>query len=153
MVRERTLLIVKPDGVRRGLIGRIISRFEEAGLLLVGMKLVEADEALLAKHYEEHIGKPFYPSLLELMMSNPVIAFVLEGEGAISVCRKLTGATNPENAAPGTIRGDFAHALPNGQNLIHASATTEDAEREVPLWFSDQELFSFQRADHEHTQG
>ncbi|MFW9917423.1 MAG: nucleoside-diphosphate kinase [Candidatus Thorarchaeota archaeon] len=153
MVRERTLLIVKPDGLRRGLVGRILSRFEDAGLLLAGMKMVKADESLLAKHYEEHIGKDFYPSLIEFMMSNPVIAFVLEGEGAISACRKLTGATNPANAAPGTIRGDFAHALPNGQNLIHASANTEDAEREVPLWFNDQELFSFQRADHEHTHG
>lgn len=153
MVQERTLLIVKPDGVRRGLIGRLISRFEDAGLLLVGIKMIKADETLLGKHYEEHLGKGFYPSLIEFMMSNPVIAFVLKGEGAINVCRKLTGSTNPANADPGTIRGDFAHALPNGQNLIHASATTEDAEREIPLWFNNQELFGFRRADHEHTHG
>ena len=153
MARERTLLIVKPDGVRRGLIGRILTRFENTGLLLVGMKMVRADRKLLAKHYDEHKDKDFYPSLIDFMMISPVVAFVLEGEEAIRVCRKLTGATNPANADPSTIRGVYAHGMPDGQNLIHASASKEDAEREVPLWFSEEELFNFQRADHEHTHG
>lgn len=149
MTTERTFVMIKPDGVQRGLIGEIISRFEKVGLKLVAMKFVHVDADFSKKHYNEHVDKPFYPGLENLLTSGPVVAMVYEGNNAIAQVRKMVGSTEPAGAQSGTIRGDFAHmnyaradskgiALPN---LIHASDSPEGAEREVALWFSEQEIF------------
>lgn len=132
---ERTLVLVKPDGVRRGLTGEVIRRIEAKGYRLTRLELREATRELLAEHYAEHEGKPFFGELVEFITSAPTLALVLEGESAISVVRTTVGATNPTDAAPGTIRGDLALAMPN--NLVHGSDSPESAQREIALWFGD----------------
>ena len=144
MRMERTLVIVKPDGVQRGLIGPILSRLEARGLKIVGLKLVQVSQDLAARHYAEHEGKPFYPGLLKYITSAPVIVACVEGTSAVQMVRNSVGATNPLNAAPGTVRGDLA--LDIGRNLIHASDAPATAERELALWFQDAELVSYERA-------
>jgi len=144
MRMERTLVIVKPDGVQRGLIGPLLSRLEARGLKIVGLKLVQVSQDLAARHYAEHEGKPFYPGLLKYITSAPVIVACVEGTSAVQMVRNSVGATNPLNAAPGTVRGDLA--LDIGRNLIHASDAPATAERELALWFQDAELVSYERA-------
>jgi len=135
---ERTFVAVKPDGVQRGLVGEVISRFERRGLKLVGLKLLNVTPALAEKHYGEHKGKPFYEGLVSFITSGPVVAMVWEGRNAISLCRNVIGATNPASAAPGTIRGDLAVEI--GRNLVHGSDGPESAVREVSIFFHDGEL-------------
>lgn len=138
-VAERTLVLVKPDGVRRGLSGEILRRIEAKGYTLRAVELKNATTELLAEHYAEHEGKPFYAPLVEFMMSGPVLAVVAEGEGVIPGFRSLAGATNPTDAAPGTIRGDLGRdwGTKVQQNLVHGSDSTESATREIALWFPE----------------
>ena len=143
MGKERTLVIVKPDGVQRGLIGPILSRLEDRGLKIVGLKLVQVSQELAARHYAEHEGKGFYPGLLSYITSGPVVVLCAEGTSAVQMVRNTVGATNPLNAAPGTIRGDLA--LDIGRNLIHASDAVETADRELALWFNEGELVDYAR--------
>jgi len=155
---ERTLVLLKPDAVQRMLTGRILQRFEDAGLKIVGMKMVWVTPEEAEKHYAEHAGKPFYTGLVEYIRSGPVIALVLEGVNAIATVRKLVGSTEPAQAQPGTIRGDFAHityayADAKGmsvKNLIHASSSKDDAEREIRLWFTPEELHSYRTVHDVH---
>ena len=135
---ERTLVLIKPDAMQRRLAGEILGRFEQRGLTVRAAKLVQVDRGLAVRHYEEHAEKPFFGELVEFITSSPTLALVLEGESAISVVRTTMGATNPTAAAPGTIRGDLALAMPD--NLVHGSDSLESAEREIALWFSDGEL-------------
>jgi nucleoside-diphosphate kinase len=135
---ERTLILVKPDGVQRGLVGKILVRFEERGLKLAGMKMVQAPRKLLEDHYAEHKGKKFFDPLLEYMQSGPIVALIIEGLEVIDAGRKMVGATNPLKAEPGTIRGDYAQAT--GRNLVHASDSVASAKREIGLWFGDEHL-------------
>ena len=135
---ERTLVLIKPDAIKRRLAGEILARFERRGLELRAAKLVRVDRALAEEHYNEHSEKPFFGELVEFITSGPTLALVLEGDGAIAVVRTTMGATNPTNADPGTIRGDLALAMPD--NLVHGSDSPESAERELALWFSDDEL-------------
>ena len=135
---ERTLVLIKPDAVARGLAGEILGRLERRGLTLRAGKLLRVDRDLAERHYAEHAEKPFFGELVEFITSAPTLALVVEGESAISVVRTTMGATNPTNADPGTIRGDFALAMPN--NLVHGSDSSESAEREIGLWFSADEL-------------
>lgn len=137
MAEERTLILLKPDAVARGLAGQILQRFERKGLTFEAMKLVKVEEALARKHYAEHDGKPFFPGLLVYIQSGPVLAMVVAGKDAVSVCRNLIGATDPKKAAPGTIRGDLAMDI--GRNLVHGSDSPESAKREIDLWFKPQE--------------
>jgi nucleoside-diphosphate kinase len=138
MARETTLVLVKPDGMRRGLAGEILSRFETRGLELRAAKLVRVDRELAERHYDVHREKPFFPELVEFIISGPTLAFVLEGEGAIATCRKTIGATDPADADPGSIRGDLALSMPD--NLVHGSDSVETAEQEIALWFAHDEL-------------
>ena len=140
---ERTLVLIKPDGVQRLLVGRIVGRFEERGLKIVGLKLVRVDRSLAERHYAVHAGKPFFEGLLAFITSGPLVAMVLEGPQAITVVRSMVGATRPAEAAPGTIRGDLA--LETAQNLIHASDGPETAAAEVALWFGADELLAYDR--------
>ncbi|MBA2450468.1 MAG: nucleoside-diphosphate kinase [Chloroflexi bacterium] len=140
---ERTLILIKPDGVQRGLVGPILARFEARGLKIVGLKLMQVPTDLAARHYAEHEGKAFYPGLLRYITSAPVVAMVLEGTNAVTAVRKTVGATKSFEAEAGTIRGDLA--LEVGRNLVHASDKPETAEREVALWFSDAELIGYAR--------
>jgi nucleoside-diphosphate kinase len=135
---ERTLVLVKPDALERKLAGEILARFERRGLEIVGAKLVQVSRDLAEKHYAEHTEKPFFGELVEFITSAPTLALVLEGESAIQVVRTTMGATNPVDSAPGTVRGDFALAMPN--NLVHGSDSPESAEREIGLWFAADEL-------------
>ena len=135
---ERTLVLIKPDAIQRGLAGEILGRFERRGLVMRAAKLVRVDRELAERHYAEHAEKPFFGELVDFITSAPTLAFVVEGEQAISVVRTTMGATNPTNAAPGTVRGDLALAMPD--NLVHGSDSAESAEREIALWFSDGEL-------------
>jgi nucleoside-diphosphate kinase len=135
---ETTLLIVKPDGVQRGLVGRILTRFEEKGLQLVGMKMMTISQDLAATHYADHKERPFYPGLVKFMTSSPVVVFAVRGLGAIGICRKMMGATFGSNAEGGTIRGDFG--VSNSFNLIHGSDSPEAAERELGLFFNEGEI-------------
>tara|TARA_B100001105_G_scaffold189042_1_gene153353 strand:+ start:118 stop:573 length:456 start_codon:yes stop_codon:yes gene_type:complete len=144
MSAERTLVLVKPDGVQRGLAGEIISRLERTGLQIIGMKLMLISEDLAGRHYAEHSEKPFYSGLVSFITSSPVVALALKGPSAISTTRKIMGVTNPVDAAPGTIRGDLGVDM--GRNLIHGSANAEDAAREVALFFDDSELVEYDRA-------
>jgi nucleoside-diphosphate kinase len=134
---ERTLILVKPDGVARGQVGEILRRIEAKGYTLVAVELRSADDALLAQHYAEHIGKPFYAPLVEFMLSGPVVAIVAQGQRVIEGFRSLAGSTEPTAAAPGTIRGDLGRdwGAKVVQNLVHGSDSTESAEREIGLWF------------------
>jgi nucleoside-diphosphate kinase len=134
-VAERTLVLIKPDAMQRGLAGEILSRFEQRGLEVRAAKLVHVDRTLAERHYGEHREKPFFGELTDFITSAPTLALVLEGEAAIGVVRTTIGATNPMNADPGTIRGDLALAMPN--NLVHGSDSAESAEREIALWFPD----------------
>jgi nucleoside-diphosphate kinase len=143
MGMQRTLVIVKPDGVQRGLVGPILGRLEARGLKIVGLKLVQVSSELAAEHYAEHLGKPFYAGLLRYITSAPVVVACVEGTSAVQMVRHAVGATNPLNAAPGTIRGDLA--LDVGRNLIHASDAPETADRELALWFQPDELVSYPR--------
>lgn len=140
---ERTLVLVKPDGVQRQLAGRIIGRFEDRGLKIVGLKLVQADRHLAERHYAAHRERPFFASLLEFMTSRPLVAIALEGPNVISIVRAMVGATRPNEANPGTIRGDFA--LETAQNLVHASDGPETATAELALWFRAEDLVSYER--------
>jgi nucleoside-diphosphate kinase len=137
-VAERTLVLIKPDASARGLSGEILSRLERRGLSLRAAKLLRVDRALADEHYAEHREKPFFGELVEFITSAPTLALVVEGESAIGVVRTTMGATNPRDAAPGTIRGDLALAMPD--NLVHGSDSPESAEREISLWFSADEL-------------
>jgi nucleoside-diphosphate kinase len=138
MAVERTLVLIKPDAVSRGLAGEILRRFEERGLVLRAGKLLTVDRDLAERHYAEHAEKPFFGELVEFITSSPTLALVLEGEGAIAAVRTTMGATNPAESPPGTIRGDLALSMPD--NLVHGSDSPESAEREVALWFRDDEL-------------
>jgi nucleoside-diphosphate kinase len=137
-VPERTLVLVKPDALARRLGGEILARFEQRGLEIRAAKLVQVDRDLAERHYEEHREKPFFGELVEFITSGPTLALVLEGESAISVVRTTMGATNPIDAAPGTIRGDLALAMPD--NLVHGSDSSASADREIALWFPDEQL-------------
>jgi nucleoside-diphosphate kinase len=134
---EKTLILVKPDGVRRGLVGEVISRIETKGYAIDALRMLQADEALLAQHYAEHIGKPFYEPLVEFMMSGPIVAIVASGNRVIEGFRSLAGATDPTVAAPGTIRGDLARDQGTKvmQNLVHGSDSPESAAREIQIFF------------------
>jgi nucleoside-diphosphate kinase len=142
-VGERTLVIIKPDGVQRGLTGPILTRLEARGLKLVGLKLTAVDRSLAEEHYAIHRGKPFYDGLIQYITSSPVVVAVFEGKDAVAVVRATVGATNPAAAAPGTIRGDWA--LEIGRNLIHASDGADTSQAEVALWFSPNELVAWAR--------
>jgi len=135
---ERTLILVKPDGVRRNLIGEVIRRVETKGYNILALKMVQADRSILAAHYAEHEGKPFYEPLVEFMMSGPVVAIIAEGNRVIEGFRKLAGATDPTVAEPGTIRGDLARDQGTKvvQNIVHGSDSAESATREIAIWFS-----------------
>lgn len=140
---ERTLVLIKPDAVQRLLTGQILARFEERGLKLVGLKLVLVDRALAERHYAVHRERPFFAGLVDFITSSPLVAIALQGPNAISVVRTMVGATRPNEAAPGTIRGDFA--LETAQNLVHASDGPETAQAELALWFSPGELVDYGR--------
>jgi len=154
---ERTFVAIKPDGVQRGLVGECIKRFENAGLKIVGLKMFWVDQDFSKKHYADHVEKDFYKGLEEYIVSGPVAAMVLEGVSSIEAVRKMVGPTEPGAAQPGTIRGDFAHHTfkysdkegKSVMNLIHASGNKEDAEKEIALWFTTQELFKY-KINHEH---
>ncbi len=145
--RERTFVMVKPDGVQRGLAGEIVSRFEQRGLKLVGAKLLQIDEELAQRHYGEHEGKPFFEGLVSFITSGPVLAMVWEGQDATRQVRQMMGATDPADAAPGTVRGDFGLDL--GRNVIHGSDHEDEGanEREISLFFDEHELVSYERID------
>ncbi|MDP7116279.1 MAG: nucleoside-diphosphate kinase [Candidatus Woesearchaeota archaeon] len=156
---ERTLILIKPDGVKRGIIGELISRFEKAGLKLAGVKMFHVDKAFAKKHYKAHLDKEFYNGLEEMITSGPVLSVVLEGLHAVEIVRKLVGPTEPRTAPPGTIRGDYAshsyaYTDPKGiaiKNLIHASGSKKEAEQEIKLWFSENEIFDYKVVHEEHT--
>jgi nucleoside-diphosphate kinase len=145
---ERTLALVKPDGVRRGLVGEIVGRFERKGLKIVAAKTLRVAPELAQRHYSEHHGKPFYPSLIQHITSGPTVALAIEGRSAIAVARLVIGATNPQQAAPGTIRGDLALALT--PNLVHASDSPESAARELALYFTPDEYLAYARVGEEY---
>jgi len=142
---ERTLVLLKPDAVQRRLVGRIISRFEDKGLKIVGMKLMQVTQELAERHYAEHREKPFFSELVSFITSSPIVAMVVEGPDAISEVRRLMGKTDPREAAPGTIRGDYGLSIT--QNLVHGSDSPESAAREIPIFFSEGEIFDYSMAD------
>nr|XP_057904133.1 nucleoside diphosphate kinase, mitochondrial [Doryrhamphus excisus] len=144
-VKERTLVAVKPDGVQRRLVGKIISRFEQRGFKLVGLKMLQVSEELLSQHYCQLTQKPFYPSLVEYMTSGPVVAMVWEGHNVVQASRVMVGPTNPSAAQAGTVRGDFS--LHVSRNVVHASDSLEGAEREIQLWFQGKELLKWECLD------
>ena len=141
MAMERTYLMVKPDGVQRGLVGEIVSRFEKRGLKLVAAKLMIIPKDVAENHYGEHQGKPFFPSLISYITSGPVFAMVWEGENAVTICRNMMGKTKPLESAPGTIRGDYC--LVTGLNIIHGSDSPESAAREIGIFFKPEELVEY----------
>ena len=143
MASERTLVLVKPDGVQRGLVGQVISRFEAKGLRLAALKLMRIDEDLAGRHYAEHREKPFFGSLVSFITSGPVAAMVVEGPGAVATVRQMMGVTNPAQSAPGTIRGDLGLTI--GMNIIHGSDSVERAAVEVALFFSPEEVLDYTR--------
>jgi nucleoside-diphosphate kinase len=155
---ERSLAIIKPDGVERSLVGQILTRFENAGLKIVGMKMVWVDKKFAEKHYKAHKSKPFFKELVEFITEGPVVAFVLEGVHAVDNVRRLVGTTSPHSAAPGTIRGDFAHTSMayaskkglGGKNVIHASGRKQEAEEEIKLWFSKDEIHTYSTVHEKH---
>lgn len=156
---EQTLVVIKPDGVQRCLAGRIIQRFEDVGLKIIGMKMVWVNKEFTRQHYKEHLEKHFYPGLEALLTVGPVIAIVIEGVNAIAQVRKMVGSTEPKSAAPGTIRGDFSHvtyefADKKGvtlKNLIHASDSDKNAKIEIKLWFKKDELHAYKTVHDMHT--
>lgn len=141
---ERTLVLVKPDAMQRGLAGEILCRLERRGLRIVGLKLLQVDRALAERHYGEHAGKPFYEGLVSYITACPIIAAVFEGSDAVQAVRATMGSTNPRDAAPGTIRGDLG--LEIGRNLVHGSDTEESAGREIDLFFAPAELYNYERS-------
>jgi nucleoside-diphosphate kinase len=141
---ERTLILVKPDAMQRGLAGEILRRLEQRGLRIVGLKLLQVDRALAERHYGEHVGKPFYEGLVRYITACPIVAAVLEGTNAVEAVRNTVGKTNPLEAGPGTIRGDLG--LEIGRNLIHASDSLASAQRETELFFRGEELHAYSRA-------
>jgi nucleoside-diphosphate kinase len=141
---ERTLILIKPDGVQRALIGRIVDRYEQRGLRIVGMKMLVCPRDLAEEHYDVHREKPFFGGLIEFITSGPLVAMAVEGPNAIAVCREINGVTRPLQAAPGSIRGDLA--LDTGHNLVHGSDSPETAERELGRWFKPEELVDYERA-------
>jgi nucleoside-diphosphate kinase len=155
---EQSLVFIKPDGVERGIIGEIISRFEKVGLTIVALKMLWIDADHAKKHYSAHVDKSFYPPVEKYVTSGPVVAMVLEGIGAVALVRKLVGGTEPHGAQPGTIRGDYAHvnyayADENGiglKNIIHASGNLEEAKQEVSLWFKPEEIHSYAPVNNKH---
>lgn len=158
MVLEKTLVLIKPDGVQRGLVGEILQRFERVGLKIIAMKMVHIDTEFAKKHYAAHVEKAFYPGLESLITMGPVVALVLEGIEAVPLVRKMVGATEPKSAAPGTIRGDYAHvsygyADAKGisiKNVIHASGDADDAKKEIALWFDDNEIHDYETVHEKH---
>ena len=140
---EKTFLMVKPDGVQRQLIGDIVARFEKKGFQLVGAKLMQISTELAEQHYGEHKERPFFGELVDFITSGPVFAMVWEGENVIATARQMMGATNPKDAMPGTIRGDYAATV--GKNIIHGSDSPESAEREIGLFFKEEELVAYSR--------
>jgi len=151
IVVERTLVLVKPDGMARGLVGEIVGRLERKGLKLAGLKMVWMDEDMAHKHYAAHVGKPFFKGLVEYITALPIVAMVWEGPNAIANVRQAMGATDPSKAAPGTIRGDFALDISN--NLVHGSDGPESAAREIALFFNDNELFQWERPQEKYIAG
>jgi len=145
---EKTLIIAKPDAIQRGLIGEIITRLERKGLKLIGLKMTSLDEAELRGHYAEHVDKPFYSGLEQFMKSSPVIVMAWEGYQCVESVRTLVGATNPREAAPGSIRGDLA--IGTGRNLIHASDSTKTGSEEVANFFDREELFDYDKSEYSH---
>ncbi|KRZ02478.1 Nucleoside diphosphate kinase [Trichinella zimbabwensis] len=143
---ERTLVVVKPDGVQRGLIHQVLRRFEQRGFKLVSLKMLMANDDLLNKHYAEHVGKGFFPSLKAYMSSGPVVAMVWEGRDVVKAARNILGATRPLESAPGTLRGDFC--IDVGRNLVHGSDSVESAKREIALWFKPEELCKWEQSTH-----
>ena len=144
MSNESTLVLIKPDGVNRALIGKVIEKLESTGLKITGMKLILIDKDLASKHYEEHKDKPFFSSLVNFITSSPVVALALNGENAIQKTRTMMGSTNPLESSPGTIRGDFGLSLE--KNVIHGSANENDALREIKLYFSEDEIINYDRS-------
>jgi len=147
MVKERTFIMIKPDGVQRGFIGEIISRFEKKGIKIVAMKLVLVSKELAEKHYGIHKGKPFFEPTVKYITSSPVVAMVLEGNNAIEMVRGMMGKTNPQEASMGTIRGDYGQFI--GRNIVHGSDGPETAEFEINLWFKPEEITNYTRIDEE----
>ena len=142
---ERTFVMIKPDGVQRGLVGEIHPRFENKGFKIVAAKFGVLAESIVDKHYEEHLAKPFYPGMKAYITSGPVFRFVLEGDNVVATVRKMNGATNPTEANPGTIRGDYALSI--GKNVIHAADSPESAAREIGIHFTPAELVSYTKID------
>lgn len=142
---EKTFVMVKPDGVQRGVIGEVVRRFEQKGYKLVGAKLMQVSQELAETHYAEHKERPFFGELVDFITSGPVFAMVWEGENVITVARTMIGATNPAEANPGSIRGDFGVTV--GKNIIHGSDSSESAEREINLFFNEEELVSYDKHD------
>jgi len=165
MKTERTLVLIKPDGVERGLVGQILSRFEQVGLKLIGLRLLRVDEEFASRHYTEDIakrrGQHIRDLMIEMLSTGPVVAMVLEGIEAIELVRKMVGPTEPKAAAPGTIRGDFAHMSYSWgdthkvgiKNVIHASSSGEDAASEISLWFAESDLVEYQTVYQHHIEG
>jgi len=147
MGKERTFVMIKPDAVQRGFVGEIISRFERKGVKLVAMKLVSVSRELAEKHYEVHRGKPFFEPTVKYITSSPVVAMVLEGNNAIEMVRSMMGKTDPQQAAMGTIRGDYGQFI--GRNIVHGSDSKETAEFEINLWFKPKEIADYKRIDEE----
>jgi len=158
MAMGQSLVLIKPDGVQRGIVGRILTRFEDAGLKMVGMKMAWIDSSFSRKHYDAHVDKPFYKGLENYIVEGPVLAIVFEGLHCVEIIRKIVGPTEPRKALPGTIRGDFAHhsyeytdkAGKSIKNLIHASGTIAEAKKEIALWFTDSELHSYATVHEKH---
>ena len=144
MAIERTLILIKPDGVQRGLVGNILGRLEQTGMKIVGMKLMQMSPELASQHYKDHVGKGFYEGLVKFMTSSPLVALAVEGPKAVDNCRKLMGKTFCTDAQPGTIRGDFG--VSRGLNLVHGSDSPESAQRELGLFFQPNELLEYSRA-------
>ena len=142
---EQSFIMIKPDGVSRGLVGQVIQRFEQRGFFLVGMKLVKPNRELFERHYEEHKARPFFPALVDYVMSGPVVAMVWQGTDVVRAARKMIGETKPLESNPGTIRGDFC--IDMGRNLIHGSDSIDSAKREVGIWFTPAEISAPFRAD------
>jgi len=143
MAIERTLILIKPDGVQRGLVGNILGRLEQTGMKIVGMKLMQMSPELASQHYKDHVGKGFYEGLVKFMTSSPLVALAVEGPKAVDNCRKLMGKTFCTDAQPGTIRGDFG--VSRGLNLVHGSDSPESAQRELGLFFQPNELLEYSR--------
>ena len=147
MAKERTFIMIKPDAVQRGLVGEIISRFEKKGIKIIAMKLVSVSKELAEKHYGIHKGKPFFEPTVKYITSSPVVAMVLEGDNAINMVRGMMGKTNPQDAAMGTIRGDYGQFI--GRNIVHGSDGLDTAKFEIDLWFKPEEISSYTRIDEE----